>query len=260
MNSIEGKRAAKLLVVALGLFIAFLALESISLVKGLNVSTPPGTTITVSGYGEATTTPNVATFSFSVSADAKAVADAQASVTTKTNAILAGLKDLGIEDKDIQTQDYSVYPKYVYQGSVCSSSGICPPSRQIADGYTVSQTVSVKVRKTDDAGKALALTGEKGATNISGLSLTLDDPQAPQNAARLAAIDNAKAKAEALAKRLGVHLGRVVAFDENGMSQGPTPIYASYGKVAAQDSAVAPSIPLGTNKTSMTVNVTYEIR
>jgi len=259
MNSIEGRRAAKFLVVALGIFIAFLALETISVARGLTQSTPPGTTITVSGYGESTTTPNIASFSFSVSADAKAVSDAQATVTSKTNDILAALKGLGIEDKDIQTQDYSVYPKYTYQNSVCSSSGICPPSRQVADGYTVSHTVYVKVRKTDDAGKALALAGDKGATNISSLSLTLDDPQAPQNDARLKAIDDAKAKAEVLSKRLGVHLGRVVSFDD-GSSGMPQPIYATYDKVAAQSAGSAPTIPLGMNKTSMTVNVTYEIR
>ncbi len=207
-NSVEGKRLAKSLFAALAILTAFLALKVVAAVKDLNYPSPVYNTISVSGTGETSSTPDVATFSFSVSADAKAVSDAQASVTAKTDAILSGLKSLGIEDKDIQTTDYSVYPKYVYQQIACLPGIVCQPSRQIPDGYTVSESVSVKVRKTEDAGKALSLAGDKGATNISSLSLTLDDPQAPLNAARLKAIDNAKSKAEELARRLGVHLGR----------------------------------------------------
>ncbi|MDB5194745.1 MAG: hypothetical protein JWN50_759 [Parcubacteria group bacterium] len=248
----------KFAVVTVALLAAFLALEVATLAKGLDNPGPAMNTITVSGSGDATSTPDIAAFNFSVSADAKAVIDAQTTVTQKTNDILAGLKTLGIEDKDIQTSDYNVYPKYTYQPSICPANSICQPGKQVADGYTVSETISVKVRKTADAGTALALAGEKGATNISSLSLALDDPQAPMNEARLKAIDNAKAKADSLAERLGVRLGRVVSFDD-GAAQGPQPIYAAYDKVASQ-SAGAPPVAVGTNKVSATVNVTYEIR
>ncbi len=202
--------------------------------------------------------PNIATFSFSVSQEAKVVSDAQSTVTTKTNAILKGLKDLGIEDKDIKTSEYSVYPKYTYQSYPCSNIN-CPPSGQVADGYTVSESINVKVRKTEDAGKALAVAGDNGATNISSLQLTLDDPNAPQDSARLAAIDNARTKADALAKHLGVKIVRVVSFSDNGQGY---PIYPMAYDVKAMGTSgsVAPSIPVGENKTTANVTVTYEIR
>lgn len=258
INSIDGKRIMKFASVSLILLALFLALEAVNLIKDLNHSNPASNTISVSGTGEAITTPNIATFSFSVSADAKVVSDAQSTVTTKTNAILAGLKALGIEDKDIKTSEYSVYPKYTYQPSVCINN-TCPPSRQIADGYTITESIMVKVRKTDDAGKALALAGDKGATNISNLQLTLDDPNAPADEARLAAIDNARLKADALAKHLGVKIVRVVSFSDSGQGYPVYPI--AYDKVSAGGtSSVAPTIPVGENKTTANVTVTYEIR
>jgi uncharacterized protein YggE len=258
-NGIEGRRIVKFFTGVLVLLAVFLGLLSINLLKGLRDPNPVYNSISVNGTAEVTSTPNIATFSFSVSADASAVSTAQSTVTTKTNAILAGLKDLGIEDKDIKTADYSVYPKYTYQSLPCSPNS-CPPSRQIADGYTVSQSITVKVRKTEDAGKALAIAGDKGATNISSLELTFDDPNAPQDAARLAAIDNAMSKADALAKHLGVKIVRVLGYYENG---GPAyPMYAggAYDKAVSAQGSVAPTIPVGQNKVTSNVTVTFEVR
>jgi uncharacterized protein len=261
-KSPEGKRIVKSIFVVLALVIAFLALKAVALVKEINYPNPPSNTISVSGTGEATSVPDIATFSFTVSKDSKNVADAQKSVNDKIADILPALKDMGIEDKDIKTTDYNVYPKYKYESAVCTS-GYCPPGRQIADGYTVSQSVTVKVRKTEDAGKALGLVGEKGATNISGLSLTLDDPNAPMNEARLKAIENAKSKADILAKSLGVRIVRVTSYFENG---GVQPMYA-YDKVAmgmggaepAMQSA-SPVVPTGQNTVTSNVTVVFEIR
>ena len=76
------------------------------------------------------------------------------------------------------------------------------------------------------------------------------------------AIKDAQAKAAVLAKQLGVHLGKVVSFSENGGY--PVPMYASYKGGVAMDArvenAVAPSLPTGQNETDVTVSITYEIR
>jgi uncharacterized protein YggE len=216
--------------------------------------------ISVTGQGESVSVPDIATFSFSVSADAKTVSDAQAQVTKSTDAIFAGLKDLGVVDTDIKTIDYSVYPKYSYTPvSTLCPNGYCPPSRQILDGYTVNQSVLIKIRKIADAGKALALVGDKGATNVSGLNFTTDDPNKNQNEARANAIDDAKAKADTLAKHLGVKIVRVVGYADD--SSNPVPIYGGYAGISLKtDVALAPTIPVGQNKVTANVTVTYEIR
>ncbi|MBX4198792.1 SIMPL domain-containing protein [Candidatus Parcubacteria bacterium] len=258
-DTIEVKRFFKVATLAVCLLAVFLVAKSLSAFKDWSSPSTAQSTIVVTGQGEAYSTPDIASFSFSVSADAAGVASAQDTVTKKTDAILVGLKDLGVDEKDIRTTDYSVYPKYVYQQSVCTVNS-CPPSRQVADGYTVSHTITVKVRKTDDAGKALALAGEKGATNISSISFTVDDPNAIQAEARDKAIKDAKTKAEALSKSLGVRLGRVVDFSEGQSGGGPYPMYAYDTVGISAGKSTAPTLPVGQNKVIDNVSVTYEIR
>ena len=186
--------------------------------------------------------PDIATFNFSVVSDKATVADAQADATAKSNAITAYLTGAGVDTKDIQTSGYSINPQYTYQNAVCpqtvvmptnadecpvfrvgsvgsgASSGavrVLPAWQATLTGYEVSQSTTVKVRDTSKAGELLAGVGSKGATEVSGLAFTFDDPTAVQTAARNKAIADAKSKAEALASQLGVSLVRVVSFNEN---------------------------------------------
>ena len=118
------------------------------------------------------------------------------------------------------------------------------------------------MRDTKKAGDLLAGVGSRGATNVSGLNFTIGDQDALNAEARGKAIDNAKAKADALAKQLGVSIVRVVGFSENG---GGYPIYyaKSAGATMGMDSAAmppSPQIATGQNKITSNVTITYEIR
>jgi len=236
--------------IALIILAIFLGVQTLGGLRDLRNTDPAYNSITVNGEGEVFSIPDLATFSFSVSADAKTAALAQEQVTEKMDAILASLKALGIEEKDIKTSDYSVYPKYRYE----------TVGNPIQDGFTVTHTVSVKVRKTDDAGKALAIAGEKGATNLSSVSFTVGDPEELNQEARSLAIKDAREKAKALSKELGVRLVRVVSYSDSS-NGGVTPFY----RVAVDmggDAIIekAPTLPMGENKVKVVVNVSYEIR
>lgn len=246
--------------VVLILLAVFLGVSALSGLKNLKNPNPVYNAITINGEGEAFAIPDIASFSFSVSQDAKSVSEAQSGVTAQMDAILEALKDLGIEEKDIKTSDYSVYPKYTYSSQSCSLN-YCPPSRQVQDGYTASHSVSVKVRKTEEAGQALAKAGEKGATNLSSVSFTVDDQDKIIEDARVLAIADAKEKAEKLADELGVKLVRVMGYSDNA-GGGPVPYYREMGMGGdgVVSSAKAPSLPTGENKVVVSVSVTYEIR
>ncbi|MBY0294197.1 SIMPL domain-containing protein, partial [Patescibacteria group bacterium] len=119
-----------------------------------------------------------------------------------------------------------------------------------------------KVRDTAKAGDLLAGVGGKGATEVSGLNFTFDNPDAVQDEARNEAIADAKEKAEVLAKQLGVSLVRVTAFNESGSGYPRPMMYSamdSYGKAGAV-AQVAPEISVGQNQVTNDVSVTYEIR
>lgn len=238
----------------------FLGVYTLNGLKGLRDPNPVYNVITVSGEGEAVGVPDIASFTFSVSQDAATVALAQEGVTKKMDAIIAALKNLGIAERDIKTSDYSVYPKYNYE----ASPAIYPPypGRQVQDGYTANHSVSVKVRDTAKAGEALAAAGNAGATNMSSISFTIDDPDLLVNEARAEAIADAKAKAEMLADELGVRLVRVMGYSDN-MGGGPIPYYREgigMGGDVSVTQAKAPTLPTGENKFTINVSVTYEIR
>ncbi len=257
-------RVRNLSVAALAVFIVFLAVVTLGQLKGLRFigsGVSATNTINVSGEGEVFAVPDTATFSVGVEEVAKDVTMAQASATKKGNDILAYLKGQGIDEKDIKTTDYSINPQYEWTQGVCQSSGSCRPSTRTLTGYQVSQTLSVKVRDTKKAGDVLAGVGSLGASNISGLSFTIDDQDALEAEARDEAIASAKEKAEVLAKSLGVSIVRIVGFSENGNG----PIY--YAKAMSLEMGVggavmdsAPEIATGQNKITSNVSITYEIQ
>jgi len=249
---------------ALGVLAVFLLFAAIGEFKGLRyigTGVPATNTITVSGEGEVFAVPDTATFSVTVQEEAKEVQDAQETATEKANAIIAYLKEAGIEEKDIKTTDYSVYPQYDYIQGVCRE-GVCPPGRQELRGFQVSQTLTVKVRDTEKAGELLSGVGTRGAAQVSGLSFTVDDEDELQAEARGMAIEDAQAKATALAQQLGVTIVRVTGFYEN---EGGYPMPYAYGMGGAErafdvSTKAMPEIPVGENKIVSNVSVTYEIR
>lgn len=254
-------------VAALGMLALFLLAGTVYTLKsfrfigsGVNATN----TIAVSGSGEVFAVPDLATFSVTIRERADEVAVAQKTATEKSNAIIEYLKGEGVEEKDIKTADYSVYPRYTWVQAACRADGSCPPGEQRLDGYEVSQTITVKVRDTEMAGGLLSGVGSRGATEVSGLSFTVDDEDALRTEAREMAIEEARGKAEELASQLGVKLVRVVGFYEDSYGY-PTP-YMAYGRggiamdATNETKAAAPSLPAGENKITSNVNVTYEIR
>ncbi len=219
------------------------------------------TTISVRGEGEVMTVPDIGTFSFSVMAEGADAAAAQNDSATKINAIIEHLKGAGIEDRDIKTSNYNLNPKYRYETRVCPANSYCPPGNPVIDGYEVSQSITVKVRDLSKAGDLITAVGERGATNISGLSFTTDDQSVLKAEARSTAIADAQEKAKVLADELGVRLVRITSFYEEEP-------YQPYGyggadmmmSARAEVAEAAPMIPTGENQVKSVVNVTFEIK
>ncbi|MDE2071458.1 MAG: SIMPL domain-containing protein [Patescibacteria group bacterium] len=268
MNEFLNTGLGKTLVVIGIVLLAILALGQLMSLRYIGAGVAPSNTISVSGHGEVDEAPNLATFSFSLVSDKTTVAAAQADAAAKSKATIDYLAGAGVDKKDIQTSGYSVYPQYDYQSSVCpqavpangGGAMYCPPGRQVLKGYEARESVTVKVRDLTKAGDLLAGVGTTGATEVSGLTFTFDDPNAPQNDARSKAIQDARAKAQELAKELGVSLVRVVSFNESSGGGYPRPyaLDAAMGKGGAP--SAAPTIEPGTNTVTSDVTVVYEIR
>jgi uncharacterized protein len=248
---------------SLTLFMVILALGSYASLnfEKINFLNPTPATITVSGEGEVLAVPDIGEFSFAVNAEADTATAAQEQSGTKINQILSYLEAQGIAEKDIKTQNYNLFPRYRWESKVCPVGSYCPGGEQVQDGFEVTQTIRVKVRETDMAGAILAGVGERGATNISGLNFTIDDPEALQAEARAKAIADAKTKAGILADQLGVQVVRLVAYSENGSVYEPKFTARTFALDASDEESFAGAeLPVGEDSTTARVSVTYEVK
>lgn len=217
--------------------------------------------ISVSGEGEVIAIPDVATVTFTVRESAKTVPEAQKLAEAKVAAGLKGLEELGVEKKDTKTVSYDVGPKYESQQTGYCNGYVCPPAKTVVVGYEVSETISVKIRKVDQAGNVIGILGKANITEISGPEFTVDDMDKVKEDAKKKAIKNAQEKAEAEADALGVSLGAIIAVNEDG-GYYPTPmLYKSADMVAGgMTSTEAVSLPQGENSIKSRVTITYILK
>lgn len=258
----EGKKIKTTLfitLVLLALFLGTQALTSLAELRFIGSGVPATNTISVEGTGEAVAVPDVASVSFSVFFEEDTVAAAQEKATALVSTALAYLDDQDIDEKDIKTNSYNVYPQYDYIQTTCLPGVPCRGGEQVLRGYRVNQTVSVKIRDLNQVGIILGGLGEMNVQNISGPNFEIDDISAVQAEARESAIKEAQAKAKTLAKDLGVSLVRVVGFWEDNGRYGYDGEY-DIARGSAIKAESAPEIPVGESEIISRVNITYEIR
>ena len=219
--------------------------------------------INVTGTGEVFAKPDIAQFTFTASGEEKDAAAAQAKSATVVNAVTNYLKEQGIDEKDVKTENYYMTPKYTYTQKPCAFGSYCPPGEQIADGFTVSQTISVKVRKVDTAGSLLTEVGKLGATDVSGLNFTLDDEDKLKVEARALAIADAKVQADKLVETLGMKIVKMTGYYEEANGGGYP--YAPMNDMAMSAKAEmaptpTPTVPTGENKIMSKITLMYEVK
>ncbi|MEK9178684.1 MAG: SIMPL domain-containing protein [Patescibacteria group bacterium] len=214
-----------------------------------SVQTTQSNLFQVQGTGEAAGVPKTASFQVGVTKTANTPDSAQDQTNESANQIISELKKLGISEKNIKTTDYSVNPQYRFPQ--------VGESQQIS-GYTVTQTLEVKVEDVDLASRAIDISVTNGANLVSGLSFVLTDEEKLnlENEARKEAIDKAKLKAESIAKISGIRLGRIINIEEN-FGGVPIPLRA---QGAIEEHKVQTEILPGESKVTVTVTLFYETR
>jgi uncharacterized protein YggE len=215
--------------------------------------------ISFDGTGEISASPDLAAINLTIRENAKTMKEAQDKVTTKETAVLDFLDKNGIEKKDIKAESYNSYPKYDYV-TPCWGT-YCRQETPKIIGYEVSEYISIKVRDLTKSGEIVQAIGSIGISEINGPDFSIEKEDQLKEQARKIAIDEAKAKAETLAKDLGVQLVRIVGFSENGNY--PMQMYEK-GLMASDSvgatASTSPALPTGESKITSTVTITYEIR
>ena len=231
-------------------------------------------TISVTGQAKVDSAPDVATFSFMVKETATTTEDAQEVISEKITTILDALDELDVAKDDIKTNSYTMYPKYEYVKVAQSAPEIAPDGtryfpgndrKQVQVGFDVSQQVSVKIRDFDQVPGALTAFGNLGVENLNGPNFQIDDPSALEEEAKKMAIRDAKEKAKRLTDELGVRLGKIISFNENG-GYYPQP-YMTRGTGMemmamdmAEEESFVPQLPTGENTVNANVTIIYKIK
>jgi len=205
--------------------------------------------ISFTGEGKISTKPDMAFVDFSVVTQGVQLADVQNKNSEKMNKVAEFLKSFGVEEKDIKTTNYNLYPQYTYENNRIP---------QIM-GYQISQTLSVKIKQLDKVGEVMEKVVGMGVNQVNSLYFGVENDEEIKEQARKMAIDNAKEKAEKLAKELGIRLGKLTNFYEN-TSGYPVPMYDSYKAVGMGGGAGSPNIQTGENEIIVNITLNYEVK
>lgn len=206
-------------------------------------------TLSLTGHGEVHVAPDLALVSMGVMSSAETAQEALAVNTKSMTALMAALKTASIENKDIQTSNFSVNPRYDYG----QNNG--QPAK--LTGYDVSNTVTITLRKLDTMGDLLDKAVASGSNQINGISFSVANPQEALDRARKEAVIDAKRKADLYAAATSTTIGNVISLSE-GLGSEPAPIMMR-AKMAASDSAAVP-IAQGEQVISVDVNIAWEIK
>ena len=201
--------------------------------------------ILTNGDGTVKVRPDVAILSIGATAQAPTAAAAQTGVAERIARILQRAKDLKVADRDLKSSGYTITPQHANRGGIGGDP--------VITGYQAQQLLTVTLRDVDGAGKALdALVQNEGATNLS-LRFAIEDPKQSQGEARKTAIEDARAKAQAMAQAAGVRLGKVLSITETGTSV-PSPLQSVAGPLRADT-----QVPVGDLDVVVRVQVQFSI-
>ncbi len=200
---------------AILLFGVFMAVNKVPAPQVIGGSTEKINTVSVSGVAEQKVTPNQAVMRLSVMTESLTAKNAEEENSRTIDAVMKALKAQGVDEKDIVTENYNIYPHYDYE----PMSG-----RSVNKGYRAQHTLRVTVHDIEKAGEVLDAAVSAGVTNVDSVSFTLSEER--EEAIREELIEKAAKKAreraEVLVGALGGKVGKVVAVSESSYTP---PIY-----------------------------------
>jgi uncharacterized protein YggE len=211
--------------------------------QGTDTKIPPRL-IWLSGHGEVRAAPDMAVVTVGVQTTAKTAREAASANNTAMTQVIATLKSAEIAEKDIQTSNFTVNPRYENDDD--------GPAKLV--GYDVSNNVAVIVRDLAKLGSVLDNVVSEGSNQIGGIAFDIADRSPVEDEARKGAVADAKRKAEIYAAAAGIKLGRIMSITE-GAPAGPVPVFRNAMKVGA----AAVPVAQGEQTVAIDVNIAWEI-
>lgn len=213
--------------------------------------------VVISGEGKITYQPDIANINLGVQIDkAPTAQQALEQLNKKMESVISAVESTGIPRKNIQTQNYSLYPQYDYKDGT-----------SVQSGYNASQQVSIKVEKIQESPELLSQVISKasaaGTNQVNGITFDVSSVDDLRQKARIEAIADAKDKSKEMGDVAGVKIGRLLGWTEN-YSGDPGIVQPMYFEMAGgrggADMKSSADVPSGTQEISVRVDVTFEVR
>ncbi len=215
-----------------------------------SASVPPQRTIAVTGSGMVQLTPDVAYINIGVHTEMSSASEAVSSNTDQSQKVIDALKAAGVDPKDIQTTNFSIYPNTQTDPQT---------GKQIGTTYVVDNTVYVTIHQLDKLGSLLDATVNAGANTVNSIQFDVTDKSQAIQQAHEQAIKDAKSQAQTAATAAGVSLGALQTL--NFYDNVPTPMMNTYGK-GGGGVASAAAVPISSGQMTLTasVNMVFEMK
>ena len=206
-----------------------------------------GTRLELQATGQSRAVPDIATISTGVVTQASDAATAMRDNAAQIARMLAALKKAGIADKDVQTQAISLAPQYRYNNN----------EAPVITGYQANNTLSVRFRDIAKSGAILDILVKEGANQINGPTLSVDKPEAAQDAARLSALKTLQTRAALYAKAAGLRVKRIISMTESADYNTPPPVLTMSRE--ASDASAKTNIAAGEQSISISLTAAFEL-
>lgn len=249
----KGNYLATILVIGLAIVAIILA----SNIK-TNALQEEKNSVSVSGTSLITVDPNKAEIYIKIATLEKTAQESKNKNSQISGNVIKALKKEGIKEKDIETSQFSIYPKYEYEEITEIN---LRKSNQILVGYEVINVLKVTTQDLEKVGKLIDVAVDNGANDIERISfgLTNEREKEIKQQAMVMASNDAKEKAFALATNLGVGLLRPISISESSFYYQPFDFYA---RGALAEKAVAAETVINPQKldVSASIQLVYEMR
>ncbi|MBI5963923.1 MAG: SIMPL domain-containing protein [Chloroflexi bacterium] len=205
-------------------------------------------TLNVNGVGNVNLVPDIAYIYIGVHDEASTASEAVEANKAHTSAVIAALKSAGVDEKDLRTSNFSIWPSQQYGPDGTVNGTI----------YMVDNSVYVTVRDLDSLGDLLDDAITAGANSVNSIQFDVADKTAAVKEARAKAVEDAKLQAQEMADAAGVTLDGIqnLSFYENS----PVPMLSGKGGGGAMAADASVPIQPGQLTISVNVSITYSIK
>lgn len=175
-------------------------------------------TVRVAATGTAEVEPDRVVLWFAVETVADSAGAAVAANAERMTTVRRAMEGLEIPAERIQTSGYHLQPEYARE----------PPREGAHEpritGYRASNQLRVTVDSASRAGEVIDVAVGAGANRVSGISFESSRSEEAGREALADAVENARLRAEAIARAAGRRLGALVEVASGGGDGGPIPM------------------------------------